>query len=251
LNLLVAIPALNEEAAVGAVVQEVATALPEATILVVDDGSTDDTSHAAARAGAIVVQMPFNVGVGGAMRAAFLYAVRNEFDVVLQVDADGQHDPVFLPRLLDKLTTADVIIGARFAGVGTYTVRGPRRWAMKLLAAALTRITREHLTDVTSGFRAAGPRAIPLFARDYPSEYLGDTVESLVLAHRAGLSVAQVGVQMRPRQAGVPSQGAMKSTVFLARALLVLALSLVRSQPPAVTEQAPENLAEPQADGAA
>ena len=229
---LVAIPALNEEGAIAEVVHAVRAALPEeSTVLVVDDGSSDRTAVVAAGAGAVVVQLPFNVGVGGAMRAAFLYATREGFDRVVQVDGDGQHDPAYLPTLLAGLADSDIVVGARFAGVGSYRARGPRRWAMTLLAWSLTKITGSPLTDVTSGFRAAGPRAVALFSRYYPSEYLGDTVESLVLAHRAGLSVGQVGVQMRPRQAGSPSQGPLRSTVYLSRALLALGLSLVRSVP--------------------
>lgn len=239
-RILVAVPALNEEGVVGAVVKEVLTAAPAGTaVLVVDDGSTDNTATEAARAGATVVQMPFNLGVGGAMRAAFLFAVRHGYDTVIQVDADGQHDPRFIGELVEGLGRVDIMIGARFAGVGDYTVRGPRRWAMRLLAAALSWVTKERLTDVTSGFRASGPRAVSLFARDYPSEYLGDTVESLVVAHRAGLSVSQVGVEMRVRQAGTPSQSTLKATLYLARATLVLALSLVRTRPAAPSAMEP------------
>jgi glycosyltransferase involved in cell wall biosynthesis len=229
---LIAIPALNEAAVVGDVVREVMSFLPrDADVLVIDDGSTDGTARAATSAGATVVQMPFNIGVGGAMRAAFLYATRAGYTQVVQVDADGQHDPRFIPELLGQLHLHDVVIGARFAGVGDYSARGPRWWAMRVLGAALSRICRTRLTDVTSGFRASGPRAVALFARDYPSEYLGDTVESLVLAHRAGLGVAQVPVAMRPRQAGTPSQNSVRATIYLARAILVLGLSLVRKRP--------------------
>lgn len=227
-----AIPALNEAGVVGTVVQEVLRVLPPGSgVVVVDDGSTDGTGEVAARAGAMVVPMPYNVGVGGAMRAAFLFAVRNGYSRVAQVDADGQHEPEHLSALLGRLDDVDVVIGARFAGVGSYSVRGPRRWAMKVLSATLSRITGTSLTDVTSGFRVSGPRAVRLFAFEYPSEYLGDTVESLVIAHRAGLKVAQVGVEMRPRQAGVPSQGPLRSTVYLARAVLMLLLALVRERP--------------------
>jgi glycosyltransferase involved in cell wall biosynthesis len=231
-RLLVAIPALNEAAVVDSVVREVLRVVPSGSaVVVVDDGSTDGTASVASRAGAMVVSMPYNVGVGGAMRAAFLFAVRNGYSLVAQVDADGQHDASQLPALLARLGEHDVVIGARFAGVGSYDVRGPRRWAMSVLAAALSRITGTRLTDVTSGFRVAGPRAVRLFAFEYPSEYLGDTVESLVIAHRAGLSVSQIGVEMRPRQAGVPSQGRLRSTIYLARAVLMLVLALVRDRP--------------------
>ncbi|HSO02918.1 MAG TPA: glycosyltransferase family 2 protein, partial [Candidatus Limnocylindrales bacterium] len=178
---LVAIPALNESTTIGGVIEEVARAVPSVDILVVDDGSTDTTASAARRAGAQVVSLPFNVGVGGAMRTAFLYAQRNDYDAVVQVDADGQHIPTHIPDLLDALEGASVVVGARFTGHGDYSVRGPRRWAMRVLARSLSRVCHSDLTDTTSGFRAADRRAISLFARHYPAEYLGDTVESLVI----------------------------------------------------------------------
>ena len=197
-------------------------------VLVVDDGSRDATATEAKAAGAAVVSVPFNVGVGGAMRTGFVYAMRQGHDAVVQVDADGQHAPDSVHRLLEALNDADVVIGARFAGEGDYQVRGPRRWAMRVLARALSRLTRTPLTDVTSGFRATGPAALPLFARDYPQEYLGDTVESLVLAHRAGLTIAQVPVAMRPRAGGRPSQSSFRAGIYLLRAMLVLMMAVVR-----------------------
>ncbi|HWB36733.1 MAG TPA: glycosyltransferase family 2 protein, partial [Rugosimonospora sp.] len=111
---------------------------------------------------------------------------------------------------------------------GGYAVRGPRRWAMRVLAAVLSRVARTRLTDTTSGFKASGPRAVRLFAVHYPAEYLGDTIESLVIASRAGLRVAQLGVTMRQRTAGRPSQSPVKAALYLARACLALAVSLSR-----------------------
>ncbi len=230
-RLLVAIPALNERETVADVIRGVQQAVPEATVLVVDDGSSDDTAALAAAAGAEVAILPFNVGVGGAMRTAFLFAKVHGYTVVVQVDADGQHDPAAIPALVDALDTADVAIGARFAGSGSYQVRGPRKWAMVVLSKTLSRVARTRLTDTTSGFRAAGPAAIDLFARHYPSEYLGDTVESLVIAARAGLTIRQVPVDMRPRQGGSPSQGPMKSALYLGRAGLALGAALSRRAP--------------------
>ena len=226
------VPAFNEAGVIGPVLDELARNEPRWPVLVVNDGSHDGTAAEAANAGATVVSVPFNVGVGGAMRTGFLYALRNDFDAVVQVDADGQHDPAAVSALLAALSDADIVIGARFAGEGEYRVRGPRRWAMRGLAAALSRITGTRLTDVTSGFRATGPAALPLFARDYPQEYLGDTVESLVLAHKAGLRIAQVPVAMRPRAAGQPSQSPLRATAYLLRASLVLLLAVVRRRPP-------------------
>lgn len=228
---LVVIPAFNEAESISTVLAELSLQPAPLPVLVIDDGSTDGTAAKARSDGVNVVSLPFNVGVGGAMRTGYVYAMRQGFDAVVQVDADGQHEPAAVSELIAGLADADVVVGSRFAGVGDYRVAGPRRWAMRLLAWSLSRLTGTRLTDVTSGFRATGPAALPLFARDYPEEYLGDTVESLVLAHRAGLRVAEVAVSMRPRMAGNPSQSPVRSALYLSRAMLVLMLALVRRRP--------------------
>ncbi|WP_167756933.1 glycosyltransferase family 2 protein [Leifsonia flava] len=225
---LVVLPALNEEGAVGEVVAEVLRSNPGISCLVVDDGSTDDTAGVAARAGAHVARLPFNIGVGGAMRLGFNYAIENGFSTVIQVDADGQHDPSEIPELLQELEGADLVLGARFAGKGEYDASGPRRWAMVLLSRILSRVAGTKLTDTTSGFRATGPRAVVLFAEHYPSEYLGDTVESLVIAARSGCVIRQVPVAMRPRAAGTPSHNPLKAATYLGRAMMALVFALMR-----------------------
>ncbi|WP_030477710.1 glycosyltransferase family 2 protein [Lentzea albidocapillata] len=230
-RVLIVLPALNEEHNIDKVVAEVRAALPDAGVLVVDDGSTDQTALRAREAGAFVARLAVNLGVGGAMRTGFRYAVRNGFDVVVQVDADGQHNPAELPELLRELQHADLVIGARFAGKGDYKARGPRRWAMKVFSVTLSLVSGTKLTDVTSGFKAAGPRAVRLFAAHYPAEYLGDTLESLVMAVRAGLTIRQVPVAMRVRAGGTPSTSPVKSAVYLLRATLALTLALVRRKP--------------------
>jgi glycosyltransferase involved in cell wall biosynthesis len=225
---LIVIPAFNEARSVGAVVKEVQSSCPGATVLVVNDGSVDATSEEARRAGAHVADLPFNLGVGGAMRVGFRYALEEGFRGVVQIDGDGQHDPACVPALLDALDHADLVLGARFAGQGDYRVRGPRRWAMSVLASILTRTAHERLTDTTSGLRASGPRAITLFARHYPAEYLGDTVESLVIAARAGLVINQVPVAMRSRVEGTPSHNPVRAAAYLGRAIIALAFAFIR-----------------------
>lgn len=229
---LIVMPAFNEEESVAAVVAEVQQQLPGVACLVVDDGSADNTSAAARGAGALVATLPYNLGVGGAMRVGFRYALENGYDNVVQIDSDGQHNPADVPVLLDALKTHDLVIGARFAGEGDYEVGGPRRWAMKLLATILSRTAKTRLTDTTSGFKASGPRAVLLFAQHYPAEYLGDTIEALVIAARAGCSVTQVPVSMRPRAGGVPSHNPLKAALYLGRAVLALGFALLRPPVP-------------------
>lgn len=221
-------PAFNEEASVADVVLEVFAKAPGVTVLVVDDGSLDGTSNAARTAGARVATLPFNLGVGGAMRVGFRYALENGFLNVVQIDSDGQHDPDGIRSLLAALQGADLVLGARFAGEGDYSVRGPRQWAMVVLAAILSRVSGTPLTDTTSGFRASGPRAVGLFAEHYPAEYLGDTIETLVIAARAGLTIRQVPVAMRPRAGGIPSHNPLRAASYLGRATLALVFALVR-----------------------
>jgi glycosyltransferase involved in cell wall biosynthesis len=229
-ELLVVLPALNEQDSVARVVREVQAAQPAATVLVVDDGSTDATADRAAAAGAMVMRLPFNLGVGGAMRAGYRFGHERGFAAVVQVDADGQHDAAEIQHLL-AVPDADIVIGSRFAGRGEYAVRGPRRWAMRLLSRALTGIVGTTVTDPTSGFRLVHRRALTLFAEHYPEEYLGDTVEALVIAHRAGLSITQVPVTMRARANGRASTDPVRSAVYLLRVMVAVGLAMVRRAP--------------------
>lgn len=240
---LIVVPAWNEERNVGDTVREIRAATPDLPVLVVSDGSTDRTAQVAGAAGALVLELPFNLGVGGAMRAGFRYAVRHGFTAAVQVDADGQHDPTEVPALLDKLADADVVIGARFStGDDGYRVRGPRKWAMVVLSKILSRLAKTRLTDATSGFKATGGRALPVFAEHYPVEYLGDTIESLVIALRSGCVVTQVPARMRPRRGGAPSHRPIKSMIYLFRAGFALLLALIRRwDVPSAAEPEPVN----------
>lgn len=225
---MIAIPAWNESGSVVGVIEHVRRQVPQAAIVVINDGSTDNTESLARGAGATTLSLPFNVGVGGAMRTAFLYARRQGFDAVVQVDADAQHNPDEIPALLAGLQNADIVVGSRFHPGSTYHVRGPRRWAMSLLSWSLSRMAKKPLTDTTSGFRSAGTRAIDLFADAYPAEYLGDTVGSLTIAIREGLVIDETPVTMYYRRVGRPSKSAIWSTLYLGRASLALVVQLLK-----------------------
>ncbi len=230
-RIIVVLPALNEAGTVALVVKEVQDAIAGATILVVDDGSSDHTGEQALAAGAQVVTNPFTLGVGGAMRVGFKVAESHGYDVLLQVDADGQHDARDIKLLLAQLDDEpgpQVVIGARFAGTEDIAVPRARRLAMRILARHLSRVTKTRLTDVTSGFRAHNRAAIELFARCYPADYLSDTIESLMIVADAGGRIDQVPVTMRPRLAGSPSQSPARAAGYLLRVVVFLALSVFR-----------------------
>jgi hypothetical protein len=167
------------------------------------------------------------------MRTAFLYAQREGYQALVQVDADGQHDPADLDKLLEGLGEADVVVGTRFHPNSMYFVGGPRKWAMVLLSKSLSWMNKGKISDPTSGFRAAGPKAINLFAIEYPADYLGDTVGSLAIAIRNGLVIEERPVTMYFRQVGRPSKNALWSALYLGRAsLAILATGLKSGRTP-------------------
>ena len=234
---LVAIPAFNEEASIGAVLKNLQEHHPLEHIIVIDDGSKDATSEIALAAGVRVIRHSINLGVGAAMGTAFKFAARHDYDAMVQVDADGQHRPEFLSLLLAQIGSADIVIGSRFANGGKFSSTWSRRTVQRIIAATVSAYSRSHLTDVTSGFRLSGPRAIHLFAQHYPVEWLGDTVESLILASRQGLTISEVGVAMNERMGGLPSQSIFKALMYTGRIFLILVLASFRSAPRGVESQ--------------
>jgi glycosyltransferase involved in cell wall biosynthesis len=224
-NVKVVVPAFNEEATIAPVVAAIQA--EGFGVVVVDDGSRDQTREVAAQAGATVLALPFNLGVGGALRAGLLYASREADAIAVQCDADGQHPPAEIKHLLEALDGADIVIGSRFAGKGAYVARGPRRWAMTMLGAVMSRLHHVRLSDVTSGFRAFSPQAVSVLAQRLPPDYLADTVLALMIAKEYGLRVTQVPVEMRERQGGMASSGPFRSVFYLARAVMLVALGLL------------------------
>lgn len=231
LRTLIIMPAWNEEEVIGGTITELYRMMPEVDLLVVNDGSTDNTSAIARAAGASVIDLPYNMGIGGALRTGYKYARRLDYDRAIQVDADGQHDPKGIRTVLAGLDDGtDISIGSRFAEATNYKVKGPRKWAMTVLAFMFTRISGEKFTDATSGFRAANKRAIAQYCEHLPAEYLGDCIDACVMAIRAGLTVKQVPVEMRERQAGTPSSNPWKSAVYLVRSFFSFGMSMTRTK---------------------
>jgi glycosyltransferase involved in cell wall biosynthesis len=234
LKALIAIPAFNEEASIGAVLADLRNHHALEHVIVIDDGSRDTTATIARAAGVRVIRHPINLGVGAAMGTAFKYAARHGYEAVVQLDADGQHRPEFLSVLLAQIGTADIVVGSRFSDGGYFRTTWARRTVMRVIAWVVSTYARSRLTDVTSGFRVSGPRAIALFSQHYPVEYLGDTVESIVLAARQGLTVAEVPVTMNERFGGLPSQSIFRAFLYTGRIFLILVLAGFRTVPRSV-----------------
>jgi glycosyltransferase involved in cell wall biosynthesis len=222
---LILIPALNEEQSLPAVLEALRRDVPECDVLVIDDGSSDGTADVARRAGVLLARLPYNLGVGGAMRTGFRFAADAGYLRAVQFDADGQHDVAAIPRLLAALDGGnDLVIGSRFAdATTTYKPGRVRGGAMGMLRRLVSLLAGQRFTDTSSGFRAYSRTAIEYFARAFPLEYLSDTVESLLLAVYAGMRVSEVPVTMQKRAAGLASTRNLRLAYHYVRMLAVLA----------------------------
>jgi glycosyltransferase involved in cell wall biosynthesis len=225
---LVLIPALNEADNIAAVVTGIRATLPYADVLVINDGSTDATGALAAAAGAFVLHMPHNVGIGASVQTCFRFALQNGYTVVARTDADGQHTPDELPRLIAELerSGADMVIGSRYIEDRGYSGTAARRFGSLLLARLISFITHQRFTDPTSGFIACNPRAIALCARWYPHDY--PEPESIVMLYRAGLRLQEIPVTMHPRQGGQSSITAFRSAYYMLKVTLAIFITLLR-----------------------
>ena len=223
-------PARNEEAAVGGVVAEIRAFDPGLDVVVLDDGSTDATAEVARAAGAYVVRLPFNLGIGAAVQTGFKFALEHGYDLAVRVDGDGQHDPTELPRLLAVIDRdeADVVVGSRFVA-GTVGHRGPRsrRIGIVFFARLVSMLTRQRVTDTTSGFQALNRRGIAIFAADYPHDY--PEVEATVMVHKHRLRLVEVPVRMREREHGESSITTLRSIYYMFKVTLALLVGMLRT----------------------
>jgi glycosyltransferase involved in cell wall biosynthesis len=231
---LAIVPAYNEAEAIGLTIASIGRWAPDFDIVVIDDGSTDGTGELAARAGAMVLRMPYNLGIGGAMQAGYIYAKEKSYEVAVQVDGDGQHDPRQIKDLLDCLEDnpgLNMVIGSRFLetdGDG-YRSSAARRMGIRIFARVLSAITRQKVTDPTSGFRLTDRRGIELFANDYPIDY--PEVEAIVLMHTHRLRSCEIPVVMGPRLTGESAISTPQSAYYMVKVLLAVFVALFRARP--------------------
>lgn len=228
-RILVVLPALNEGRNIARAVRRIWELLPQVDTLVINDGSSDDTTAEARSAGAQVLDLPFNLGIGAAVQAGFQFARAHDYDIVLRNDGDGQHAPEANLELLARLEAdeVDVVIGSRFIDAqGDYGTPLPRRLGSAILARLLSAIIGQRVTDPTSGCAAFNRRAINLFADAYPHDY--PEPEAIVMLHRSGLRQVEAPVKMIPRQHGDSSITPLRSVYYMIKVILAILINLLR-----------------------
>jgi glycosyltransferase involved in cell wall biosynthesis len=229
---LAVVPAYNESATVERVVRSIREQQPHFDVVVIDDGSTDDSGKRAEAAGATVLRHPFNLGIGGAVQSGFVYAYDHGYDYMVQVDADGQHDASEIGKLVAAMHAdprLDLVCGSRFAEEVKYRAPISRRTGIHIFAFLLSRIVGQRITDPTSGFRLYNRSSISVFARDYPHDY--PEVEAVLMVHHHRLRMIEVPVRMFHRGGGVSSISSGKSIYYMLKVLLAIFVGLARARP--------------------
>jgi len=225
---LIIVPAYNEEESLPGVIRDLRENIRLADILVVNDGSKDATARIAQEAGVAVLNLPFNLGIGGAMQAGFMYAEQGGYDIAVQFDGDGQHLAGEIEKLLRhvRVGNADLVIGSRFLDQGGYYTSVFRKSGILIFSTILSRMLGMRVTDSTSGFRAANRRVIEFFSRTYPDDY--PEVEALVLLHKAKMRMVEVAVKMRERTGGTSSITPLRSIYYMVKVLLAIFIDLLK-----------------------
>ncbi|GGH32384.1 glycosyltransferase family 2 protein [Paenibacillus segetis] len=231
---LVIIPAYNEEGSIASVIRDIHRFAPSVDIVVINDGSTDRTKQRATEAGAKVLTLPYNVGIGGGMQTGYIYAKQHGYEIAIQMDADGQHLASELPKLIAQTEQYDLVIGSRYVENTSYRSSLLRRVGMVFFSNLVTLVTGQRFTDTTSGFRAAGPRVIDLYAKYYPMDY--PEVEALIYLKRKGCRITEVATEMRNRETGKSSITPIKSVYYMVKVTLSVLMSAIRYDRAAVSK---------------
>jgi glycosyltransferase involved in cell wall biosynthesis len=228
MKVLVIVPAYNEEESIAGVIADLTENYPEGDIVVVNDGSGDGTSAVARQQGVAVIDLPYNLGIGGAMQTGFLYARDRGYDAAIQFDGDGQHNAgeigkIFRPHEKKK---ADLVVGSRFLSEGGFTSSIQRRLGAKILSFVVSTIIGSRITDTTSGFRCYGRRALEFFSTTYPEDY--PEVEAFILAHKKGLVITEVPAEISPRKFGKSSITLTRAVYYMVKVLLAIFVDLLK-----------------------
>lgn len=229
MKVLIIIPAYNEETAIGKVIRRIKLNMPDAHILVVNDGSIDRTSLKALKAGADVINLPFNLGIGGAVQTGYLYAKNNGYDIAVQVDGDGQHDPSYIKRLMQPVVEgrADMVIGSRYIARTSYRSSFLRRLGIIFFSALINLITGQKVKDTTSGYRVVNRKLIEYFATKYPTDY--PEVDVLVRLYKNNYKILEVPVEMQERHSGKSSITPLRSIYYMLKVSLSLIIGAIKA----------------------
>jgi glycosyltransferase involved in cell wall biosynthesis len=238
-RLLVLIPAFNEQSAIRQVVSGVRNAVPSADILVVDDGSVDNTARVAESAGASVVRHPFNLGIGGAVQTGLKFAQQEDYDIVIRLDGDGQHSPSEIPSLLSAIQErqVDVVVGSRFLGTAVdMPIPLLRRFGICVFAWTVSLLTGRRATDTTSGFLVMNRRAVNALVTYIPQDY--PEVEGRIVLHKAGLITLELPACMRARYSGVSSINSWRSIYYALKVTVAVLIGALKDIPALPKEMA-------------
>ena len=230
-KILVIIPAYNEQASIARVIERVKESIPGADIVVINDGSHDSTSLVAYESGAKVISLPYNLGIGAAVQTGFILAQAGNYEIAVQVDGDGQHDPSEIEVLMSRLLAdeCDVVVGSRYLTDRGYVTPLPRLLGTKILAAYVSLLAGQKFSDTTSGFRASNRRAIEICAENYPADY--PEPESLLTFRKIGLRVSEVPVHMSKRYGGKSSITPFWSAYYMIKVILAVTILSLRRAP--------------------
>ncbi len=228
MKILVIIPVFNEQETLRGVIAGVRSSLPQAEVLVVNDGSSDSTGSVAREEGVLILEHPYNMGIGATMQTGFLYAFQKGYDLGIQVDGDGQHDPTCLKELISPILKgqADLVIGSRYLGKNGFKSSALRRAGIRFFSFLYHILTGKKVTDPTSGFRALNKRVVEFVSREYPSDY--PEAESLILFHKMGFVLKEIPVAMKERQGGASSINFLNSIYYMVKVTLSMVIGALK-----------------------
>ncbi len=228
---LVIVPAYNEEKNIGGVIDEIQREAPDHDILVINDGSTDRTSEIVRGFKSVkIVDLPMNLGIGGAVQTGFIYSWENGYDICVQVDGDGQHKPSEIKKIEEPIIKdeADMVIGSRFLGESTYKTTFFRRTGIKIFYFANRLFLGERIKDSTSGFRAYNRRAVEVLKKYYPDDY--PEPEAIFILKKKGMRIKEVGVEMEERKGGRSSITFLRAIYYMIKVSIGIAIHMLRKE---------------------